>query len=187
MKTLFIFTGPSGSGKTTAGNILMDKYNIHECISTTTRKKRKGEVNGVDYYFVNEEDFKKEDFIEINKYAGNLYGLSLKAVKDAFSKNPKSAFVVAEKHGAEQIKEYFKGSEDITVICIFFKTSIEKMREGMKKRGDKEENIVKRLNNALRTNELKVPSVADYTISANKKLPLMMEELYDIILKKERE
>ncbi len=59
-------------------------------VSTTTRKPRKGEVNGVDYIFVStdefENDIKNKNFLEYAKVHGNYYGTSLKPVYDALNK-----------------------------------------------------------------------------------------------------
>jgi len=62
---IIIFSAPSGAGKTTIVRHLLEK---NECltfsISATTRQKRKGEVDGKDYYFLSVEDFKKKKMHE---------------------------------------------------------------------------------------------------------------------------
>jgi len=86
-----VLSGPSGAGKSSLIHKIMD--DIGECyfsISTTTRPIRKGEKDGVDYYFVDEEEFKREieedQFLEYAIVHGNYYGTSLKPVKKALSK-----------------------------------------------------------------------------------------------------
>lgn len=88
---VLVLSGPSGAGKSSLIHKIMD--DIGECyfsISTTTRPIRKGEKDGVDYYFVDEEEFKKEigedQFLEYAIVHGNYYGTSLKPVKKALSK-----------------------------------------------------------------------------------------------------
>ncbi len=87
---VLVLSGPSGAGKSSLIHKIID--DIGECyfsISTTTRPKREGEVDGVDYYFVDEEEFKKEieedQFLEYAVVHGNYYGTSLKPVKKALS------------------------------------------------------------------------------------------------------
>lgn len=88
---VLVISGPSGAGKSSLINRIMD--DLGECyfsISTTTRSIREGEVDGVDYCFVDEEEFKKEieedQFLEYAIVHGNYYGTSLKPVKKALSK-----------------------------------------------------------------------------------------------------
>ncbi len=87
---VLVLSGPSGAGKSSLIHKVMD--DLGECyfsISTTTRPIREGEVEGVDYYFVDEEEFKKEieedQFLEHAIVHGNYYGTSLKPVKKALS------------------------------------------------------------------------------------------------------
>ena len=85
---ILVISGPSGAGKSSLLTEVI--HDIGECyfsISTTTRAKRAGEIHGVHYYFVSEEEFKKdieeELFLEYAFVHGNYYGTSLKPVKEA--------------------------------------------------------------------------------------------------------
>ena len=85
---VLVLSGPSGAGKSSLIHKIIN--DIGECyfsISTTTRPIREGEVDGVDYYFVSEEEFKKEieedNFLEYAIVHGNYYGTSIKPVKKA--------------------------------------------------------------------------------------------------------
>ncbi len=79
---LFVISAPSGGGKTTLTELalkdLQKNYSIQRVITFTTRKKRAAEVDGVDYNFVTEEDFRERKaagfFVEVTEYNGNLYG-----------------------------------------------------------------------------------------------------------------
>src|SRR5947207_7974461 len=79
-RKLIILCGPSGSGKTTLTRHLLEKMpELAFSISATTRNKRKGEVNGKDYHFLTEKEFRKkikEDaFLEYEEvYKGVFYG-----------------------------------------------------------------------------------------------------------------
>jgi len=85
---VLVLSGPSGAGKSTIiKNIEADIGEFYFSISTTTRPKRDGEIDGVHYYFVSEEEFKKDieddNFLEYAIVHGNYYGTSLKPVKKA--------------------------------------------------------------------------------------------------------
>lgn len=77
---LFCLVGPSAGGKTSMGNFILDRYSttLRRSISATTRPKREGEREGVDYYFLSESQFKEKiadnAFFEWAKIHGNLYG-----------------------------------------------------------------------------------------------------------------
>ena len=85
---ILVLSGPSGAGKSTLLNeIIHDIGESYFSISTTTRKIREGETNGIHYHFVSEEEFKQdiddEYFLEYAFVHGNYYGTSLKPVKRA--------------------------------------------------------------------------------------------------------
>ena len=87
---ILVLSGPSGAGKSSLLNEVIN--DIGECyfsISTTTRPIREGEVDGVHYYFVDEDDFKKDieadNFLEYAFVHGNYYGTSIKPVKEALN------------------------------------------------------------------------------------------------------
>ncbi len=87
---VLVLSGPSGAGKSSLINKIFDDIgNCYFSISTTTRPMRDGEEHGKHYYFVNEEEFKKdieEDmFLEYAVVHGNYYGTSLKPVRDALN------------------------------------------------------------------------------------------------------
>jgi guanylate kinase len=85
---ILVLSGPSGAGKSTLlKKISGDIGDYYFSISTTTRAPREGEVNGVDYHFVSQDEFKKdisEDFfLEYAYVHGNYYGTSIKPVRKA--------------------------------------------------------------------------------------------------------
>ena len=88
---VFIISAPSGSGKTTICRMLVQRLdNIELSISYTTRFRRKGEVEGRDYYFIKREKFDKmivsREFLEYASVYGNLYGTSREAVRSIVSR-----------------------------------------------------------------------------------------------------
>lgn len=82
MKTkglLVVISSPSGGGKDSVIKALIKRIpNSARCLTTTSRPPRPGNVEGVDYHFVSEVEFKEKitrgEFVEYNKYAGNYYG-----------------------------------------------------------------------------------------------------------------
>ncbi|OHD98132.1 MAG: guanylate kinase [Sulfurimonas sp. RIFCSPHIGHO2_12_FULL_36_9] len=85
---ILVLSGPSGAGKSSLLNKIIN--DIGECyfsISTTTRPIRDGEIDGVHYHFVDEDEFKKdveeELFLEYAVVHGNYYGTAIKPVKEA--------------------------------------------------------------------------------------------------------
>ena len=87
---VLVLSGPSGAGKSSLIKEIADDIgDFYFSISTTTRKPRVCEVDSVDYYFVSEEEFKKDieddHFLEYALVHGNYYGTSIKPVKEALS------------------------------------------------------------------------------------------------------
>ena len=81
---IIVISGPSGVGKSTIINKLSRKKNLYYCVSSTTRKIRKNEVNGIDYNFLTSVEFnnliQKNQFIEYETYDKNLYGTTYQEI-----------------------------------------------------------------------------------------------------------
>ena len=85
---ILVLSGPSGAGKSSLLNkVIGDLGECYFSISTTTRSMRDGEIDGVHYHFVDEDEFKNdmedELFLEYAVVHGNYYGTSIKPVKEA--------------------------------------------------------------------------------------------------------
>ncbi|BBB32695.1 guanylate kinase [Thermotomaculum hydrothermale] len=162
---LFIISAPSGSGKSTLIKLLLEQVeNLEYSISYTTREPRKGEINGKDYFFVSEKEFKKmienNEFIEYAKVFDKFYyGTSKKQVYSRI-KQGKDVIMDIDVQGAYQIMK--KKELDFTSIFII-PPSIEELRKRLISRGrDSIEEIEKRLNTAR--NELKYLRHFDYVV-----------------------
>lgn len=169
MKVLCI-TGPSGSGKTTIANILKEK-GYPELVSTTTRPRRVGEVDGVAYHFVSEEEFENLEKVEESFYSGNRYGLTEKEVQDKLEKYKVSIFV-SDIHGIKAFKEAYPG----IVKSVFLDVTIPEMEARMLSRGDTRENVDKRLAYAKETKELENGKYCDFIVR-NEKLEDAVQEV----------
>ena len=88
---LFIVTGPSGAGKgTVLGRLLPTMEQLQYSVSATTRAPREGEEDGVNYYFLNRNDFlnmvDRGEFLEYAEYVGNFYGTPAGPVDECLEK-----------------------------------------------------------------------------------------------------
>ena len=112
--TMFIIEGPSGTGKgTVIKEILARDPHIKFSVSVTTRPPRKGEVNGVDYYFISDEEYdrlKTEDaFYEyVDSQYGSRYG-TLRSEVDSFINVGEDVLFDLDWMGARQMKEKLEG------------------------------------------------------------------------------
>tara|TARA_B100000886_G_scaffold330334_1_gene280680 strand:+ start:232 stop:786 length:555 start_codon:yes stop_codon:yes gene_type:complete len=120
LKKLIILTGPSGVGKGTVVKEILDKdKNIWLSVSATTREPRKGEREGENYYFLNQEKFKemieKKLLLEWAQFAGNYYGTPISSVNEKIKKGF-TVLLEIEVEGAKQIKEKFPNSLSIFLL-----------------------------------------------------------------------
>ena len=104
---MIILSSPSGAGKTTLAKLLSQKKNFEISISHTTRSPRPNEKQNDDYFFVDEEEFKRliknEEFLEYAKVYNNLYGTTRTPVIDKLNKGKNVLFDI-DWQGADQIK-----------------------------------------------------------------------------------
>ncbi len=104
---MIILSSPSGAGKTTLVSLLSKLNNFDISISHTTRKPRPSETPDKDYYFVNEDNFKRliknDEFLEYAKVFNNFYGTTRTPVIDKLNKGKNVLFDI-DWQGADQIK-----------------------------------------------------------------------------------
>ena len=148
---ILIVSGPSGSGKSTLlGRLLKEENDLYFSISSTTRAPRQGETEGVNYYFINKDEFKKgidaDEFLEWACVHGNYYGTSLKPVLKAL-KEGKIAIFDIDVQGFNIAKSKF--AQNITSVFITTASKNE-LKSRLQNRGtDSAETIEKRLINAV--------------------------------------
>jgi len=104
---MIVLSSPSGAGKTTLVKMLSSKDNYEISISHTTRQPRHNEVNDKDYYFVNEDEFKRlinnQEFLEYAKVFSNFYGTTRTPIIERLNKGINVLFDI-DWQGADQIK-----------------------------------------------------------------------------------
>ena len=148
---ILIVSGPSGSGKSTLlGRLLKEENDLYFSISSTTRAPRQGETEGVNYYFINKDEFKKgidaDEFLEWAFVHGNYYGTSLKPVLNAL-KEGKIAIFDIDVQGFNIAKSKF--AQNITSVFITTASKNE-LKSRLQNRGtDSAQTIEKRLINAV--------------------------------------
>ena len=161
---LVVVSAPSGCGKDTivskVSEIMEDK--CHTSISMTTRPMRKGETDGVNYYFVSKEKFETNiangGILEHTVYNGNYYGTPVSEVTDNLEKG-KIVFLVIEVEGGENIKKLFPDACKIFIIP----PSFEALGKRLRNRGtEEEETVLGRLQTAKE--EIKRVSEYDYVV-----------------------
>ena len=145
---MFIVEGPSGVGKgTIVKEVLKRDPNIKFSVSVTTRQKREGEVDGVDYYFISDEKYnqlmKEDAFYEcVDSQYGNRYG-TLRSEVDSFLNVGEDVLFDMDWVGARQMRQ--KAPDDVVTIYLL-PPSIKDLRERLEHRAtDSKEQIDKRM------------------------------------------
>jgi len=149
-----LLVGPSGSGKSTVeaaltggrvpegvnapGEEITSRY--RKVVSHTTRPRRSGEVDGVDYHFVTKEEMNSIDMVEFVEFGGNFYGVSAEELERPG--DDRLPVIVVEPHGAEQIIARYGRDQ---VVLVYFDVPRDIRVAGMKARGDSMEAIAARL------------------------------------------
>jgi len=181
MKNLIILSAPSGSGKTTLCRALQRRdESIRFSVSCTSRKKRKGEINGVDYTFLTDQEFKKRiengEFAEWEQIHGNYYYGTLKAILEAAIQHQELLLLELDVKGAMSIKNIYS---EKTLSIFVEPPSMDDLYTRLVKRGtDSEERIAKRLERL--TAELEYKSNFDHHI-INDDAKNAVDEIMDII------
>jgi len=177
---LFIISAPSGSGKTTLCNRLIDSLvGLGRSISMTTRPPRSGERDGIDYIFIEKDEFlkrnKKNEFLEWAKVFDEYYGTSKKHVKHLLAKR-QDVVLNIDVQGAMKIKRLRMRS----VYIFIMPPSVSMLKERLVSRStDSKKEIAKRLK--LVKKEISYMPRYDYVV-VNNKLESALESLRSIVI-----
>tara|TARA_Y100001970_G_scaffold218609_1_gene268129 strand:+ start:2027 stop:2659 length:633 start_codon:yes stop_codon:yes gene_type:complete len=141
--TVVVLSSPSGAGKTTLVKKIAEENNFKISISYTTRKPRTNEVNGKDYFFISEDEFKNliknKGFLEYAKVFQNFYGSSKSQVFGYLDKGENVIFDI-DWQGTEQIKKHKLNYKLITFFIL--PPSKSELFDRLKNRDMKDKNIV---------------------------------------------
>ena len=140
---LFIVTGPSGAGKgTVLGRLLPTMEQLQYSVSATTRAPREGEEDGVNYYFLNRNDFlnmvDRGEFLEYAEYNGNYYGTPEAPIRRWLSEG-KNVILEIEVQGAEKVMNH---RADLVSIFITI-PSIEELERRLRDRATETEEKIR--------------------------------------------
>ena len=162
---LIIFIGPSGSGKSSIAQHLIYNHGAVKIVSTTSRKPRVGEVDGIHYHFVSKDKFeemvKNDEFVEFAKYSENFYGTTKKEIEKKI-KSTQLIVNVMEIGGALKIKKMFPETK-----IIFCYSEIDNLMQRMHDRGDSFEDIKKRVKFYFNEEEYNNSDKADFILDNN--------------------
>jgi guanylate kinase len=142
---MFVLSSPSGAGKTTIARAMLNRdLNLTMSISVTTRPMRPGEINGKDYFFVDENEFqlmiKRGELLEYANVFGNLYGTPKKPVEDALLKGRDILFDI-DWQGTQQLADNENARKDLVSVFILPPTTKE-LENRLRARAQDPEDIV---------------------------------------------
>lgn len=159
---MIVVSGPAGSGKGTVNAHLIATGDYRFSVSATTRAPRPGEINGVNYYFITQEEFLSRiasgDMLEYTQYCGNYYGTPKKEAEETLASG-KNLLLEIEVEGARNIKA--KYPQAILVLLLPPSHSVQEQR--LRSRGtETEEKILLRL--ARAKEEIAFADCYDYVV-----------------------
>ena len=177
---LIVFSGPSGVGKGTVRQEIFSTpdHKFEYSVSMTTRQKRPGEVDGVDYFFRTREEFeeliKNGQMLEYAEYVGNYYGTPLTYVNETLDKGI-DVFLEIEVQGALQVKKKVPDG----VFIFLTPPDLDELKDRLVGRGtDSEEVIRQRIERAKE--KIALMQEYDYAV-VNDEVPLAAERVKRII------
>lgn len=179
---LIVLSGPSGVGKGTVLKEFIDdpSLKLAYSVSMTTREKRPGEVEGVNYNFVSRDEFeaaiKNGELLEYAEFVGNYYGTPIKNV-NRLRDEGKNVLLEIEVQGCTQVRE--KCPDALTIFLV--PPSIEELEKRIRGRNTEPEEIVQqRLAKANRELDM----VGQYKYVVCNEDPVLAADIISIIVKR---
>ncbi len=176
---IYVIAAPSGAGKSTLVNALCNvDPQVQLSVSHTTRPIRDGEKNGINYFFVTNDEFQtmigNNEFLEYACVYGNYYGTNINTIKD-FLATGKDIILEIDWQGARQIRKLFNEA----VLIFILPPSLATLEQRLRNRNtDSLEVIQKRLDLAL--DDISHASEFDYLI-VNDSFDVALQDLCSII------
>ncbi len=176
---LFVISGPAGVGKgTLVARVRELRPDLDETVSATTRSPRPGEVEGVSYHYLSDEEFARRvaagDFLEHAEVHGHSYGTLRSEVESRIARG-RSVILEIDYQGAFQVRETFPAA----VLVFIEPPSFEELERRLRGRGtEDEEHIELRLHNAR--HEIEIGEQYDVRI-VNDEVERASRELLDVM------
>lgn len=184
---IVLISGPSGVGKKTIWTPIINKpkFNLVFSVSMTTRKKRKGEIDGKDYFFVTKRQFEdaiiSHKLLEYATFADNYYGTPKKFV-DAVRAKGKNIFLEIEPKGGLQVIDICKKNKDDDILTVFVvPPNLKELEKRLTKRGTESKDIIKQRVEQAKW-EIKQQKYYQYVITNEpEKSKKATKQLFDIL------
>ncbi len=177
---IIVISAPSGAGKGTIIKKLLENNSKDRwlSVSATSRKPRTGEKDGVNYYFITEDEFKnkikEEYFLEYTNYAGNYYGTPKEYIREKINKGI-DVILEIEIEGATNIKKLIPEALFIFIMPPSLKELVKRLKGRGTETNDK---IIKRFNAAYR----EVNEVTKYNyVVVNDEIDTAVDKIESII------
>jgi guanylate kinase len=177
--SLLVISGPSGVGKSSVVRALTERVPFHFSVSWTTRQRRVGEVDGVDYVFVDRGEFERGiaagGFLEWAEYSGHLYGTPRAAVLDHLDRG-EHVLLDIENDGARQVKTTYP---DVVLVFVL-PPSLEELERRLRDRGDTPEEDIRIRLGVAATQIEQAQSVFDHFV-VNAEVDTVTDEIVSIL------
>ena len=178
---IIIFCGPSGAGKTTIMRRFCEKYGdvYAKCISCTTRQKREGEEDKLDYYFLDKNEFEdkisKGEFVEYNTFDGEYYGTLYSEIEKYYMK--KNCVMIVDPFSICRVREldFFKNKN---LMTFFLDADDEVLKKRLERRGETQSEIDRKLLRAR--NERRSAPCCDYVVFVES-LDEVVDKIYKVL------
>jgi guanylate kinase len=180
--TLFVVSAPSGAGKTTlCREIRLRLPDLAYSVSVTTRAPRPGEVDGTDFRFVPETEFRamlaRNEFAEWATVHGNLYGTRARALEDALGAG-RDVLLDIDTQGAAQLRARYTAADAVLIFVVA--PSVKELEQRLReRRSDQDADIERRLGRARE--EIALWRQYDYLI-VNRDVKEALDQLESIVL-----
>jgi guanylate kinase len=161
-KPVFVVTGPSGAGKGTLIGLLLPRFPVlRAAVSATTRPKRTGECDGVDYWFLSDEEFtrrvEEDGFLEWVEYVGHRYGTLVSEIERIRDEGG-APLLELETGGALAVRQKVPGA-----VTIFVTAPVQELERRLRERATESSGVIgERLELAQR--QLEQADEFDYAI-----------------------